>query len=135
MLPKPQKDAEINRLVDICKQQGEQLEELEHNRAWCFEELECTRGKVAALQKHIYDLEAKIAAQNVDCRYVKTQQFDQWSKLLHQTQAEVHRRGWDISDKDLELVMDQSGASREVAIATVNRHNGDLVNAIMELAP
>ncbi|MDR3540342.1 MAG: RING finger domain-containing protein [Desulfosporosinus sp.] len=162
----PQKEAEINRLVAICKTLAEQLEGLEHNRAWLFGELQYTRGKNAAFQKHVYDLEAqlehhKVAALQKQVKglqpqlvvaqkplqlapdlamHLESQQIErQFSGLMDQVtttvQAEVHRRGWDISDQDLGLIMSQTGASRDVAIETYGRNHGDLVNAILELRP
>ncbi len=36
-------------------------------------------------------------------------------------------------EKDIRLVMFQTGVTREIAIETLNRFDGDIVNAIMEL--
>jgi NACalpha-BTF3-like transcription factor len=37
-------------------------------------------------------------------------------------------------EKDIRLVMFQTGVTREIAINTLNKFDGDIVNAIMELA-
>jgi nascent polypeptide-associated complex subunit alpha len=39
----------------------------------------------------------------------------------------------DISQEDVEAVVEQTGASREKAIAAVKKHHGDLAAAILEL--
>ena len=38
-----------------------------------------------------------------------------------------------LVEKDIVLVMFQTGVTREMAIATLRKHDGDIVNALMEL--
>jgi len=38
-----------------------------------------------------------------------------------------------LIEKDIRLVMSQTGVTREKAIAALRKHDGDIVNAIMEL--
>ena len=38
-----------------------------------------------------------------------------------------------LVEKDIVLVISQTGVTREIAIATLRKHDGDIVNAIMEL--
>uniref|UniRef100_A0A914DQR9 NAC-A/B domain-containing protein n=2 Tax=Acrobeloides nanus TaxID=290746 RepID=A0A914DQR9_9BILA len=47
--------------------------------------------------------------------------------------AEPEEDPGDIEERDIELVMQQSGVSRSKAIRTLKNTNNDLVNAIMEL--
>ena len=39
----------------------------------------------------------------------------------------------DLVEKDIRLVMFQSGVTREIAINALRKHDGDIVNAIMDL--
>jgi NACalpha-BTF3-like transcription factor len=39
----------------------------------------------------------------------------------------------DLIEKDIRLVMFQSGVTREIAITALRKHDGDIVNAIMDL--
>lgn len=39
-----------------------------------------------------------------------------------------------LIEKDIRLVIFQTGVTREIAINTLNKFDGDIVNAIMELA-
>jgi NACalpha-BTF3-like transcription factor len=41
--------------------------------------------------------------------------------------------GVNKEEKDIRLVMFQTGATRELVIETLRKHDGDIVNAIMEL--
>jgi len=38
-----------------------------------------------------------------------------------------------LIEKDIRLVMFQSGVTREIAITALRKHDGDIVNAIMDL--
>jgi NACalpha-BTF3-like transcription factor len=38
-----------------------------------------------------------------------------------------------LIEKDIRLVMSQTGVTRESAIETLRKHDGDIVNAIMEI--
>ncbi len=39
----------------------------------------------------------------------------------------------DIQEKDIELIMSQTGSNRGTALTALRKHNGDIVNSIIEI--
>jgi NACalpha-BTF3-like transcription factor len=73
----------------------------------------------------------------IDCG-VPTKQYDIFSGEDY-TYGEVKKdtdlveKDTDLVEKDIRLVMFQTGATREIAITALRKHDGDIVNAIMDL--
>ena len=74
------------------------------------------------------------------CKMKKKQKvtFDADTKPPNCGHMKLHTKPIKRKDKDediagLALVISQTGVTREMAIATLRKHDGDIVNAIMEL--
>lgn len=50
----------------------------------------------------------------------------------NETERDV-KREIEISEEDIETVMEQTNCSKEEALAAIKKHNGDLAEAILEL--
>ena len=49
------------------------------------------------------------------------------------TAVEKHTRTIDISEEDIQTVMDSAGVTRDKAHTAITKHNGDLAAAILDL--
>ena len=74
----------------------------------------------------------------IDCR-VPTKQNDMFSGVdakdtgLVEKDTGLVEKDTGLVEKDIRLVMSQTCVTRKMAIATLRKHDGDIVNAIMEL--
>ena len=74
----------------------------------------------------------------IDCR-VPTKQNDMFSGVdakdtgLVEKDTGLVEKDTGLVEKDIRLVMSQTCVTREMAIATLRKHDGDIVKAIMEL--
>lgn len=68
---------------------------------------------------------------NFGQKLVVAQQQSRQSALLPSYEDAVEE--WDYSSEDIEVVVQQARCSREVAISTLKKNQGDIVSSIMEL--
>jgi len=75
----------------------------------------------------------EMAAQNMAQKEVQKEKVEKPSAIpeVEEEEEEVSAEG--VEEKDVELVMQQSGCSRSKAVAALRNNQNDIVNAIMEL--
>lgn len=90
------------------------------------EDISATTKQAMAAQKKM--TQAAIAAKNAG---IKLSDNTEHSDKLSSSDEQVDETG--LESKDIELVMSQANVPRAVAAKTLRAHNGDIVEAIMEL--